>query len=400
MNQFTKDYNTTHYQKTPEDLKATRGATILQVLPSLGDGGGVERGTVEIAEAINYAGGRAIVASSGGQMVHDLTRIGADHFTLPMHSKNPWTMYKNISALKRLILKENIDLIHARSRAPAWSAFYASKDTGIPFITTFHGTYSRNNFLKSYYNSVMLKGRKVIAISNFIAGHMRQYYGIPIDNIRVIQRGVDIAKFDPKAVSAERVVSLASDWRLPDDRSVIMLPGRLTRWKGQTVFIEAIAKLKRDDILALIVGSAQGRNEYRNELETLIKSRGLSKTVRIIDHCNDMPAAYKLTDLVVSASTAPEAFGRVIIEAQALGRPVIASDHGGARETIVIGETGWLVEPNNPNNLADAITRALSLNTTERATLAEKTTKHIGKNFSKALMCQRTLSVYDEVLIK
>ena len=374
------------------------GATVLQVLPALGQGGGVERGTIEIAEAIINSGGRALVASSGGQMVHDLARIGVKHFTMPVHSKNPLKIYKNISEIADLLLDEKVDLIHARSRAPAWSAFYASKKIGIPFVTTFHGTYSTNNFLKHAYSKIMTKGARVIAISEFIAGYMRQHYGVPVDLIRVIHRGTDIAKFSPNNVSAERVVSLAKDWRLPDGKAIIMLPGRLTRWKGQTVFVKAISKLQRSDVIALIVGADQGRTDYRNELEALVAACKLNNVVRFIDHCEDMPAAYKLTDVVVSASTSPEAFGRVVIEAQALGRPVIATNHGGPKETVLEGETGWLVKPNDSAALASAIQRALSISAEERSNLAERAITHIQNNFSTTRMCDLTLEVYNELL--
>ena len=375
-----------------------RLATILQVVPALGSGGGVERGTVEIAEAIVDAGGRALVASAGGIQVHEVIRAGGEHIELPMGSKNPLVVYQNISRLATLIERENVDLIHVRSRAPAWSALYAAKRTQRPLVTTFHGTYNARNFIKRAYNSVMTKGERVIAISSFIAEHVRRLYGVPASRLRTIHRGVDLYRFDPAKVSAERVVKLANDWRLTDGHPVVMLPGRLTRWKGQTVFIEAVVKLERRDIRCLIVGADQGRKDYRRELEAMVEKHELGEVVRIVDHCADMPAAYMLSDAVVSASTDPEAFGRVMIEAQALGRPVIASDHGGARETVLPDQTGWLVPPGDPDALSEALRKVLALDEAARGRLSSAAIANVEKHFSKQRMCAKTLEVYNEVL--
>lgn len=373
-------------------------ATILQVLPALGVSGGVERGTVEIAQAISSAGGRPVVVSSGGGRVHEVKRVGADHVELPVHSKNPLVMYANVARLARVIRDEGVDVVHARSRAPAWSAYFAAKSTGVPFMTTFHGTYSAGSALKRRYNSVMTRGERVIAISRFIGGHIRQVYGVPASKIRIIHRGVNLDRFDPGKVTAERVAALATDWRLGDGLSVVMLPGRLTRWKGQKKFIEAVGKLGRRDIRCLLVGGDQGRTEYRQELENLVNELGLGEIVRIVDHCEDMPAAYMLTDVVVSASTDPEAFGRVVAEAQALGRPVVASDHGGAKETVIEGETGWLVPPGDVDALTATLERVLRLDQETRAILARKAIANVHQNFSQQAMCAKTLAVYEEVL--
>ncbi len=374
-----------------------RHPTVLQVLPALVQGG-VEKTAVEIASAIVKAGGRAIVVSAGGPMEHDIIRARAEHINLPVNSKNPFVMYANIAKLEKIIRDNDVDIVHARSRAPAWSAWAAAKQASTPFITTFHGTYSLGGWLKRRYNAVMIRGRRVIANSTFIAGHIRKNYGIEAARLRIIPRGVDLDRFDAQVVSAERVVKLAADWRLEDGMPVVMLPGRLTRWKGQTVFIEAIAAMKHKDIRCLLVGSDQGRTDYRKELEGLIAANGLNKTVHIIENCNDMPAAYMLTDVVVSASTDPEAFGRVLPEAQALGRPVIATDHGGVRETVIQGKTGWLVPPGDVNALAGAIDRVLELDEAARKKLAEDAVTNVRENFSKASMCAKTLDVYDEVL--
>ncbi len=378
--------------------KDGRMATILQVIPALGSGGGVERGTVEIAEAIADAGGRALVVSVGGAQVHEIARAGGEHIELPLHSKNPVVIYKNILRLAALIERENVDLIHVRSRAPAWSALYAAKRTKRPLVTTFHGTYNARSFIKRAYNSVMTKGERVIAISAFIAEHVHRFYGVPASRLRIIHRGVDLYRFNPAKVSAERVVQLANEWRLTEGYPVIMLPGRLTRWKGQTVFIEAVAKLERRDIRCLIVGGDQGRQDYRRELEAMVEKQNLGEIVRIVDHCADMPAAYMLSDAVVSASTDPEAFGRVMIEAQALGRPVIASDHGGARETVLPDKTGWLVPPGDVDALSAALSKVLALDGAARGRLSDAAITNVAEHFSKQKMCAKTLEVYNEVL--
>jgi glycosyltransferase involved in cell wall biosynthesis len=375
-----------------------KNITVLQVLPDLDSGGGVERGTVEIAEAIAASGGRAIVVSNGVSGEHKIQRVGGEHISMPVHSKNPLNIYANIGKLEDLIKKEGVQIIHARSRAPAWSAYFASLRTGIPFITTFHGTYSAGNTPKRLYNSVMTKGARVIAISRFIANHLHQNYGVPSDIIRVIPRGVDLKQFNIKNVTAERITLLSAKWRLEEGLPVVMLPGRLTRWKGQIKLIQAVGKLKRRDFRCLLVGGDQGRVRYRQELEKLISLLELGDIFRIVDHCDDMPAAYLISDIIVSASTDPEAFGRVMIEAQALGRPVIASDHGGARETILDGKTGWMFPPGDVDALAKILEKVLGFAEEERQSLSKKAIIHVTNNFSKQAMCEKTLNVYLEVL--
>lgn len=374
--------------------------TVLQVLPALVQGG-VERTAVDISGAVVKAGGRAIVVSAGGPMVHEVTRARAEHIILPVDSKNPFVMYANVAKLVRIIIENKVDIVHARSRAPAWSAWAAARRTGISFITTFHGTYSLGGHLKRRYNAIMIRGQRVIANSSFIAGHIRRNYGVEAAKLKIIHRGVDLERFDAQKVSAQRVIGLADEWRLQDGMPVVMLPGRLTRWKGQTVFIKAIAALVargRADIRCLLVGSHQGRQDYRRELEKLISENGLNEIVRIVENCTDMPAAYMLTDVVVSASTDPEAFGRVVPEAQALGRPVIATDHGGARETVIPGKTGWLVPPGDVEALSDAIEHVLSLDEQARKGLALQAAENVRRRFSKTAMCAKTLAVYDDVL--
>jgi glycosyltransferase involved in cell wall biosynthesis len=373
-----------------------RPPAVLQVIPSLVSGG-AERGTVEVAAALVAAGWTAYVASSGGPMERQLTRAGATHLKLPLASKNPLVIRRNAAALADILRRLKIDIIHARSRAPAWSAWSAAKRTRRRFVTTFHNAYDADLPLKRWYNSVMAHGDRVIAISDFVAAHAANVYRIGPDRLRTVPRGVDLTLFDPDRVNGDRIVDLATQWRVPEDASVIMLPGRLTRWKGGLDFVEAIARLGRSDVCCLLVGAEQ-RSGFRRELEAAIRRRGLGAQFRIVDNCRDMTAAYALADVVVSASTDPEGFGRTIVEAQAMGRAVIATDHGGARETIVPGLTGWLVPPRDPIALATAIAEALRLDRAEREALGRRTRAHIAAGFTREAMCAKTIEVYEELL--
>jgi glycosyltransferase involved in cell wall biosynthesis len=373
-----------------------RPPAVLQVVPSLVSGG-AERGTVELAAALTAAGWSSYVASAGGPLERDIARGGATHLTLPLASKNPLVMHRNKAALVRAIRRLGIDIVHARSRAPAWSAWSAAGATDRHFVTTFHNAYGAGSALKRWYNSVMARGERVIAISDFVAEHAASVYGVGADRLRTIPRGVDLDIFDPRRVGGERIASLARQWRLPDGVPTVMLPGRLTRWKGGLDFIAAIAALGRRDICCLLVG-AQQRHGFRRELEAAIEGHGLAGLFRIVEDCRDMPAAYMLADVVVSASSDPEGFGRVIVEAQAMGRPVVATDHGGARETILPGVTGWLVPARDPAALAGTIGAALSLGPGERSLLARRAIAHIAANFTHETMCARTIEVYEELL--
>ncbi len=374
------------------------GLSLLQVLPRLG-GGGVERTTVDIAEAVVKAGGQALVVSEGEPMEVDLKRAGAIHKKLPVASKNPITMRANVGRLAGLIEEFNIEIVHARSRAPAWSAYYAAKRCDKPFITTFHGAYDRGIPLKQSYNAIMTKGRRVIANSEFIGRHVQEVYGVERDRLRIIPRGVDLFRFDPEQVSVPRIIRLAERWNLPDGVPVVMLPGRLTRWKGQHLLLDALQRLGDLDLIATFVGGEQpGHPGYRDELEQAIRDKGLIGRAVVLGACDDMPAAYRLADAVVSASTDPEAFGRVISEAQALGRPVVAADHGGAPEQILEHHTGVLFPPSDAEGLAEGIRWALSLTPQQREILAVDALSHVRISFSKERMCERTLAVYAEVL--
>jgi glycosyltransferase involved in cell wall biosynthesis len=377
-------------------LQEARPPAVLQVIPSLVSGG-VERGTVEIAAALVAAGWTAYVASSGGPMERELARAGVGHIQLPLASKNPLAIRRNAASLVDIIRRYKIDIVHARSRAPAWSAWRAAKQTRRRFVTTFHNVYDDAAPLKHWYNSVMARGERVIAISDFVAAHAASAYGVGPNRLRTIPRGVDMKLFDAGRVNGDRVADLAAKWRVPDGFAVVMLPGRLTRWKGGLDFIEAIAKLERHDVCCLLVGAEQRRG-FRRELEAAIERHALGGQFRIVEDCRDITAAYALSDVVVSASTDPEGFGRTIVEAQAMGRPVIATDHGGARETILPGNTGWLVPPGDTAALAATIDEALQLDPAAREAFARRARAHIAAGFTREAMCARTLDVYEELL--
>ncbi len=382
---------------TPDVEAELRRPVVLQVVPELSIGG-AERATIDMARAVIEAGGRAIVAAENGELAPNLLRTKADLVTLPVASKNPLTVRRNARRLARLIRSEGVDLIHARSRAPAWSAYRAAQQTGCPFVTTFHAPYNFTSRFKKHYNSVMAKGDRIIAISDFIARHVAEHYGVGDDRLRVVPRGVDIVDFDPGAVSTERVANLATRWNLPDGKPVVMLPGRLARWKGHMVLVDAMAELAGQDVLCLMVGVGSGRDGLYRELEQKIKDKGLETTVVLIDVCTDMPAAYRLADVVVSASIEPEGFGRVAVEGQAMGVPVVATGHGAALETVDQGVTGWLVAPGEAQSMADAIRSALAMSAESRAQLSALARARVAEKFTKARMCAATLAVYRELI--
>jgi glycosyltransferase involved in cell wall biosynthesis len=304
---------------------------------------------------------------------------------------------RNAAALAQIVRRYKIDVIHARSRAPAWSAYRAARKMRRRFVTTFHNAYDASAPLKHWYNSVMARGERVIAISQFVADHVASAYGVGPDRLRLIPRGVDMKQFDPARVTGQRVADLAAQWRVPEGFGVVMLPGRLTRWKGGLDFIEAMARLERRDVCCLLVGAEQ-RSGFRKELESAIERHGLGRQFRIIEDCRDIIGAYGLADVVISASTDPEGFGRTIVEAQAMGRPVIATDHGGARETVIPGSTGWLVPPGDTEALATAIDHALRLDLVSRDALGFRARAHIAQGFTREAMCSRTIDVYEELL--
>ncbi len=362
-----------------------KGKTVLQVLPAL-EAGGVERGTLEIAAALGDAGVRPLVASAGGRMA---AQLGTNHIRLPVDTKNPFLLWRNVARLEALIAREKVDLVHARSRAPAWSARTAARRMGVPFVTTFHGTYSARSAAKRAYNRIMTQGDRVIAISDFIAAHVREVYDCPLERLRVVHRGIDPAVFDPTIITPDEKTALRFAWRIPTGAYVALLPGRLTRWKGHAFMIEAMRSLHDRNVVAVFAGA--GREAYRQELLEL--ADGLP--VRFVGHTDDMPAASAASDVVVSASDKPEAFGRVMAEAGAMGLPVVATNHGGAREIVVDGQTGWLVPPGDAASLADGIRRSLAAS---GPAFAARARAHVLAHFTLARMCEGTLAVYEELL--
>lgn len=373
------------------------GATVLQVLPSL-DTGGVERGTVEMTQAIVAAGGAALVASEGGRLVAAVEQAGGRHIGLPLASKNPATIWLNASRLDRLVRTDGVGIIHARSRAPAWSALLAARRTGTRFVTTYHGVYNEGVPGKRRYNAVMAKGDRVIAISRFVAALLAARHGIEPSRIRIIPRGVDPALFDPARVTTPQIAQLAAAWRVPDGAPVVMLPARLTRWKGAAVLIDAMARLARTDACCVLVGATQGRERFAKQLQAQAQALGMAGRLRMVGHCDDMPAALALADVVVSASLDPEGFGRAVIEAQAMARPVIATDHGGAAETVEHAVTGWRVPPGDAGALAAALDHALAMQPDGRRGMGERARASVLAHYTTAAMQAATLDVYRELL--
>ena len=376
--------------------------TLLQVVPEL-ETGGAEQTTLDIAKAVVRAGGRALVASRGGRMAARLEASGSVLIPLPMQSKNPLTIARNGARLADLVRREKVSLIHARSRAPAISALMASRATGVPFLATNHGVYAAKGRLKRWYNSVMTRGPLTIANSAYTRERIIAEHGLAPDTVVAINRGIDLDWFDPETVTSQRIDTLRNRWNVdPADRRVkLILAGRLTRWKGQRLVIDAAARLKASggpEPLILLVGDDQGRNDYRAELETAISAGGLEDSVRLVGHCDDMPAAYLIADYALTPSLLPEPFGRTAVEPQAMGRPVLAADHGAARETVADGETGWLVAPGDAAAWAEALARALALSPAKRAKMSAAAAARARQLYSADAMCETTLNLYARIV--
>jgi len=373
--------------------------TILQVIPAL-TSGGVEIETIEIAKAIVAAGGRAIVVS--GTEKDGVQEEGIEFRTLPLNTKNPFQISKNATRLKNLILKEKVDLVHARSRAPAWSANKAARVLKVPFVTTYHAAYSSGSILKTFYNSVMVRGDRVIAISRFIKSHLIEKYKkfswFDESKIRLIERGIDLHLFDPKAISKERVESVRKAWGVSSSSRLVLLPGRLSRKKGQDLLINALSRMKQKDVIVVFAGPAEGHESYRDFLLQYAGSLGLEDRIKWIHPCHDLPAAYQLADVVVCPSLAPEGFGRVIAEAQAMKKPIIVSNHGAARDVIEEGVTGWGTPPGDADALAQALDDVLALSPARLTDIGEKGRKRVETYYSKEMMGSKTISVYKELL--
>ncbi len=385
---------------TLESLKvAGKSPVILQVLPEL-KSGGVERGTIEIAKAGVQLGYKMIVTSNGGNLVGQLENAGVKHIFLPLATKNPFTIIGNIKRIRNIIKEYNVNIVHARSRAPAWSAYFAAKKAKCRFITTFHGSYSYNNPLKKLYNSVMTKGEVVIAISNFIKEHVIKDYHVDAKKVKLIPRGVDLDQFTRDKVHKIRIINMAAHFSIELDVPVILLPGRFARWKGQSYLIDALSLIKDEKFVCILAGYDKKHQKYYKELEKQVKEKGLFHKVRMIGEIKDMPALYSLSDIVISSSVKPEAFGRVAIEGQAMEKMVVATNLGGSCETVIDGETGWLVKPNDVEGFAKTLKEVLNVGVNKRKEIITKARKNIEDNFSMESMVKRTFAVYKEVLGK
>jgi glycosyltransferase involved in cell wall biosynthesis len=389
------------------EKNALAGRTILQIIPEL-EAGGAERTTVDIAAAIAQAGGRALVATEGGRLVAELQVKGGIWLQFPAAAKNPLTMMRNVRKLVKLCMAERVEIIHARSRAPAWVALAAARALKIPFVTTYHGSYSSKSAVKTLYNSVMARGDVVIANSHYTADLIATMHPVARPRIRVIHRGTDFSTFQPGSVGPERIEKLREAWGVEPHQRIVLLPGRLTGWKGQRVLIGAAAKLKADgltDTVFILAGDHQGRDGYLKELDALIVRNELEGIVKRVGHCADMPAAFLASAVVTVPSIEPEAFGRVAVEAQAMGTPVIVSDLGAVPETVIAPpqampqeRTGWRIAAGNAAELAAMIREALDLRPSARDSLATRARSHVERHFSLEHMVAETLDVYAALL--
>ncbi len=368
---------------------------ILQITAAL-EQGGVERGTVEMAAFIVSQGGQSFVASQGGRMVKELENGGTRHFLLPLASRNPLTILYSAWQLRKIIRREKIDLLHARSRAPAWAAYFAGKMTGVKMVTTFHGTHRIQNSVKKWYNSVMVRGVRVIAISQFIKNHILQNYIANEDVIDVAPRGFNPTLFDPGLISAGQRQALKQQLGLAAGIAVVSLPGRLTRWKGQILFLEALAQIKDLKWQALLIGGGGTKTAYIKELKMRVEKLGIADRVLFVGSQEDIVPYYAISDLVVSASTEPEAFGRVAVEAQAMAKPIIASAHGGSLETVKDGETGWLFNNGDSADLADKLRIALS-GDIDLTRVGISGRQWVAENYTIDKMCQGEWNAYLKV---
>ncbi|SFV08185.1 Glycosyltransferase involved in cell wall bisynthesis [Methylobacterium sp. 174MFSha1.1] len=384
------------------------GRTVLQIIPEL-DAGGAERTAVDVAAALAAAGARALVATEGGRLVGELQAKGGAWVPFPARTKNPFVMALNVGRLMRICRAERVDLIHARSRAPAWVALGAARRLRVPFVTTYHGSYAGRSPAKLLYNSVMARGDAVIANSHFTADAIRRLFPQVAGNrVRVIHRGTDLAAFAPAQVTPQRVEALRRAWGVAPHERVVLLAARLTPWKGHRVLIEAAAALRAQglsEFTVVLAGDPQGRTGYLREIDAMIAAHGLSAQVKRVGHCGDMPAAYRAASVVVVPSTEPEAFGRSAVEAQALGTPVVVSDLGAVPETVLAPpevpaheRTGWRVPAGDPQALAGAVAEALHLGASARDALVRRARRHVETHFSLELMLADTLAIYAELL--
>ncbi|MDA7719212.1 glycosyltransferase family 4 protein [Candidatus Pelagibacter sp.] len=377
---------------------------VLQVIPKLGYGG-AETGCYDIAHYLPENNCGSYIVTSGGELLKFVDKKKVKIIKLPVHSKNPLIIFINFLALIFIILINNISIVHARSRAPAWSCLIAAKITGRKFVTTFHGTYNFNSKIKKFYNSVMVRSDLIIAGSNFIFSHIKENYTKYLNakkKLLVIFRGINVDYYDPTSKLDSDEKKLLKKWEIEKDKKIILLPGRLTGWKGQEVFIEAInlvnIELGYEAFYAVILGSDQGRDLYKKKLIRLTKQYKLINQVKFIDHCKDMALAYKVSDIVVSASIEPEAFGRVAVEAQSMEKPIIASNIGGSNETVIDEKTGFLFESNNAKSLSQKILKILSMDEASLNSIGREGRKNIIQKFNVEKMCFSTYSEYKRIL--
>ncbi|MDR0774665.1 MAG: glycosyltransferase family 4 protein [Rickettsia sp.] len=374
--------------------------TILQVVPALFSGG-VERGTIEVAKMLKKVDYNVIVVSSGGSLVEELVAAGVPHIFMNSATKNPLTIWKNARILSEIIKEYNVDIVHARSRAPAWSCYMAAKATGAKFLTTFHGVYNISNPFKHFYNSVMVKGEKIIAVSNFVKHHILINYQILEDQIVVIYRGVDYNYFDPKNVTEEKLLKHKKKYGISNNTPIILLPSRMTSWKGHLTLVEALGKLKHLDFYCLMVGDLSKHPNFTNRVKSLINLLKLQSKIQIFGNESDILSLYGVSDIVISTSIEPEAFGRTITEGQSMEKLVIATNIGGTIETILDKKTGFHVKPNDAVDLAEKIEHCLSiLKTNEGKKIQQAARKAVIDNFSLDLMLSKTLDIYKKMLKK
>ena len=377
---------------------------VLQVIPKLGYGG-AETGCYDIAHYLPENNCESFIVTSGGELLKFIDKKKVKVIRLPVHSKNPILILLNSIALIGIILFNNISIVHARSRAPAWSCLLATKITGRKFVTTFHGTYNFSGKIKKFYNSIMVRSNLIIAGSNFIFSHIKENYPKYLDEkkkLLVIFRGINVDYFDSTTKLESDEKKLLKKWEIEKDKKIILLPGRLTAWKGQEVFIEAInlvnIELGYEAFNGVILGSDQGRDLYKKKLIRLTEQYRMTKQVKFIDHCKDMALAYKISDIVVSASIEPEAFGRVAVEAQSMEKPIIASNIGGSNETVVDEKTGFLFDSNNAKSLSEKIIKILSMDKTSLKSIGTEARKNIIQKFNVEKMCFSTYSEYKRII--
>tara|TARA_B100000405_G_scaffold76455_1_gene52960 strand:- start:1718 stop:2872 length:1155 start_codon:yes stop_codon:yes gene_type:complete len=377
---------------------------VLQVIPRLGYGG-AETGCYDLAHYLHEQDCKSYIVTSGGELIKYIDKKKVKLIKLPVQSKNPLLILINSIALTLLILFLNISIVHARSRAPAWSCYLATKITRRKFVTTFHGTYNFKNSIKKFYNSIMVKSDVLIAGSNFIFSHISENYQKFLNSKKkflVIFRGINTEYFDSDTIKKKDIDKLKATWKIEDNKKIILLPGRLTAWKGQEMFIEAINLFKQSnpelDFVAVILGDDQGRTVFRKKLERLVEQFNLTQNIKFVDNCNVMPVAYYISDVIVSSSIEPEAFGRVSVEAQAMKKPIIASNIGGSKETVIDNKTGLLFESGNPKSLCDKLNEIIKLDTLTLDLMGREGRKNVINRFNIEKMCLNTYSEYKKLV--